>query len=69
MSESSERKKMVFGELQLQRDSRNYAVRSLVPYYVCRGTHAPLSPTKRGEMATALVSIKIVTQMLASTLR
>jgi len=59
---------MIFGELQLQHDSRNYAVMNLVPHYVSRGTHAPLHPTKRGKMATALVSVKIVTQVLASIL-
>lgn len=68
MNESDERKKIVFGELQLQCDSRNYAEMSLVPYYVSRGTHAPLSPTKRGEMVTTLVSVNIVTQVLPSTL-
>lgn len=40
----------------------------LVLYYVSGGTYASLSPTKRKEMATALVNVKIVTPVIAITL-
>lgn len=34
----------------------------LVLYYLSRGTHVSLCPTKREEMATAMVNVKIVSK-------
>lgn len=65
---SQVREKIISGVLYLQHDSRNYAAMSLVLHYMSGGTYAPLSPTKRVKLPTTLASIKIVNQVLASTL-